>query len=131
VSKIKAQQNSPAWAELNPRVRQSHDMQIKAFEKQLDDMIGQKLALKTGVACPATIEHLMRFYNLVMVWLIKSVAGNAQKVDYSRVARGDISGLNLFPLSADVPMQFATLPEWIIEDICDFYLYILKYYRLT
>ncbi|KAH9246449.1 hypothetical protein BASA81_016009 [Batrachochytrium salamandrivorans] len=35
-------------------------------------------------------------------------------------------GPQLFPLPATPPVEFSVLPEWIIEDICEFYLFILK-----
>ena len=34
--------------------------------------------------------------------------------------------LQLFPLKEQSP-HFTALPEWIIDDICDFYLFVMRY----
>src|SRR4051812_14077334 len=35
--------------------------------------------------------------------------------------------LPLFPLPTNQSMIFATLPEWIIDDICEFYIFLMRY----
>lgn len=124
--RVKEMQTTPAWQTMDPRSRVMHEAQLKAYVKQLDDMIGQKLAMQTGLFCQSTLEHMMRFYNLVMVWLIKTASGFQGKVDFAQVARGNVMSLSLFPLPSPPPMQFSTLPEWIIEDICEFYIFVAK-----
>ncbi|KAJ3082921.1 hypothetical protein HDU99_001175 [Rhizoclosmatium hyalinum] len=40
---------------------------------------------------------------------------------------GNFQGVNVIPFPAEVPSLFATLPEWIFEDIVEFYLFICRF----
>ncbi|KND04737.1 hypothetical protein, variant [Spizellomyces punctatus DAOM BR117] len=136
VEKMKAERDSGAWP--GP-ARMLNEEMLKRFQKQLDKLIGYKLAMDTALRNRVAIEHSLRFYDLVMMWLLRStVIGSPQvhyplttkagdSVDWGRVARGDLMGLPLLGLSGDAPLSFGTLPEWIIEDICEFYLFIVRY----
>jgi ubiquitin conjugation factor E4 B len=123
---LKTSRDSQDWSQQDARVKHAHEAQIKTYEKQLDVMIGQKLVMECGLLDKNTLEHLGRFYNLVIVWLIKNASGIKGKFDFAGLVRGNYSNVNLFPLDSLIPMCFATLPEWIIDDICDFYLFIVR-----
>ncbi|KAI9209353.1 ubiquitin elongating factor core-domain-containing protein [Polychytrium aggregatum] len=109
---------------------------FKRYLVQLDTYIGYKLAMDVALLDPIEIEHSLRFFNLVIVWLIRiivvgigAIHANGSKPDsiqWDRVIRGDLQGLPLFPLPAEAPKLFTTLPEWIIEDICDYYLFVCR-----
>lgn len=127
VMQCRETQSTPAWQASEPRQRFAHEMQFKHYEAKLDSLIGQKLLTEAVVFDRQMLQQTLRFYGLVMVWILKCASGNTDKsVSYDLVSQGDIRGLKLFPLSEFPPMEFATLPEWIIEDICDFYLFIAK-----
>lgn len=129
VNRMRQQQTSSSWAQQDPRILNSYNAQLKTFEKQLDELIGQKLAMHTGLLGRSTLDYVMRFYNLVIILLIKSASGCQKKLDFASVVRGSVDNndIPLFPLPCNIPMNFATLPEWIIEDICEFFLFIARY----
>jgi ubiquitin conjugation factor E4 B len=86
----------------------------------------------------AGLEHSLQFYNLVMMWLLRVVLlgckalpapakpGGPDPLQWDLVARGAIAGLPLVPLPETVPSVFATLPEWIVEDVIEFYLFVCR-----
>ncbi|RKO87198.1 ubiquitin elongating factor core-domain-containing protein, partial [Blyttiomyces helicus] len=108
---------------------------LKDYQMHLEKWIGYRLALETTLLDNNVLEHSLRFYSLVMMWLIRcTVTGSAQvrypngpgadQVAWSRIARGETMGLPLFPLPEVPAKTFVMLPEWIVEDVCDFYLFI-------
>ncbi|KAI8591732.1 ubiquitin elongating factor core-domain-containing protein [Geranomyces variabilis] len=134
VSKLKAERDSGAWP---PQARVVNETMLKRFEVEYDKRISYKLATDTALRNWGDLQHSMKFYDLVMMWLLRctvldqpSVHHPASKsgdsVDWGRVARGDTQELPLSNLPLSPPMAFATLPEWIIEDICDFYIFVVR-----
>ncbi|KAI9096092.1 ubiquitin elongating factor core-domain-containing protein [Phlyctochytrium arcticum] len=134
IAGIKAERDSGAWA--GPRGMLNEEM-LKKFQKQLDKMIAYKLSFDVALKNKPALENSLRFYDLVMMWLIRcNVLGSANVhyptgktadgVDWNRVARGEMQDLNLNQIPEEVPVTFAVLPEWIIEDICEFYLFIVR-----
>jgi ubiquitin conjugation factor E4 B len=80
-------------------------------------MESNKLAMEAMVLDSEFLSHIMRFYNFVMSWMVRLV---------------DLKGKHPWetvslPLPKDVPEQFAMLPEWIVQDIVDFFTFLGKY----
>ncbi|KAJ3014704.1 hypothetical protein HKX48_004997 [Thoreauomyces humboldtii] len=135
VEKLKADRDA---ADPNPSTRLMSESMIKRFQTELDKHIGDKLAIDTALRSRPALETSFRFYDLVMMWLLRcavldqtSVRHPAAKagdtIDWGRVARGDTQDLPLASLPATPPLAFTILPEWIIEDICDLYLAATRY----
>ena len=123
VAKIKGMLDAAA----NPFARQTNEAYLKRFETQLDTMIAQKLAMEAGLLDKATLDHVLQFYSLVIVWILKLASGtNDKSINFSQVVRGLDHRVPLIPLP-NPSMEFITLPEWIIEDICELYLFIARY----
>ncbi|KAJ3414089.1 hypothetical protein HDV05_007123 [Chytridiales sp. JEL 0842] len=112
---------------------------LKRMMTQLDMAIAHKLLMDTPLLDRVGLEHSLGFYNLVMVWLLRVVmqgsgnlkapvkVGGPDGVQWDRVARGDLQGLPLVPLPEAVPSNFALLPEWIVEDVIEFYLFVCRF----
>lgn len=90
---------------------------IKRYEAQLDKMLTFRLSLESQIMDPIILNHSFQFYNLVMSWLLRMVdPANA----YPR------SPIKL-PLPAKPSDAFAILPEYIIEDIVEYFLFVLRH----
>ncbi|KAJ3033823.1 hypothetical protein HDV00_005788 [Rhizophlyctis rosea] len=138
VKRMRAERDSGRWA--GP-AGSMQEMIFKRFQAQLDKMVADRLAMEAALMDPAVVEHSMRFYGLVMMFLVRCASLGQEAVKYpppggkavpdavqwGRVARGDTTGINLVPLPQDAPATFSNLPEWIVDDICEFYLFICRY----
>ncbi|KAJ3088787.1 hypothetical protein HK102_007908 [Quaeritorhiza haematococci] len=119
-----------------------NEQMFKRYQTQLDASIAAKLAMDVVLLDKESMIHSLRFYNLAVMWLIRTVMVGAGVIEHSpakktgdgipwdRLARGEAEGLPLFPLPEEVSKLFATIPEWIVEDICEYYLFVCRY-KLT
>jgi ubiquitin conjugation factor E4 B len=126
------------WDSLNPVVRASHEQGLNRFLEEYDKLLGVRIAMEGAIMDSVMLEQSVRFYNLVMMWLIKCATGAPGNIQYNRLAQGESFGyeisvanifdsLQMFPFPVDNSEIFKTLPEWIIDDICDFYTFIMRY----
>ncbi|KAF9327784.1 hypothetical protein BGZ91_001308 [Linnemannia elongata] len=90
---------------------------IKRYEAQLDKMITFRLSLESQILDPIILGHSFQFYNLVMVWLLRLV-DPAQAYPRSPIK---------LPLPARPSDDFAILPEYIFEDIVEFFIFVLRH----
>lgn len=79
-------------------------------------MTQQKLAYETMLLDPEFLSQIMQFYNLVMAWLVRMV-------DQKHLHPWDTVQL---PLPDSIPENFSMLPEWIIEDIVEYFIFLGK-----
>ncbi|KAI8854644.1 ubiquitin elongating factor core-domain-containing protein [Chytridium lagenaria] len=86
---------------------------LKRLQAQLDLAISHKLLMDANLMDRNTIDQSLRFYNFVIIWLL-------------RLASKGTKGFG----GPDGPfwksISFATLPEWIVDDIAEFFLFILR-----
>ncbi|KAF9128678.1 hypothetical protein BGW39_004850 [Mortierella sp. 14UC] len=90
---------------------------IQRYEAQLDKMITFRLSLESQILDPIILGHSFQFYNLVMVWLLRLV-DPAQAYPRSPIK---------LPLPARPSDDFAILPEYIFEDIVEFFIFVLRH----
>ncbi|KAG0049750.1 hypothetical protein BGZ83_005433 [Gryganskiella cystojenkinii] len=90
---------------------------IKRYETQLDKMLTFKLSMQSQILDPIILGHSFRFYNLVMVWLLRLV-DETQSYPQRPIK---------LPLPAKPSSDFAVLPEFVIEDIVEFFLFVLRH----
>ncbi|KAF9951757.1 hypothetical protein BGZ72_006781 [Mortierella alpina] len=90
---------------------------IKRYEAQLEKMITFKLSLESQILDPIILGHSFQFYNLVMVWLLRLV-DPAQAYPRKPIE---------LPLPVRPSDDFAILPEYIVEDIVEFFLFVLRH----
>ncbi|KAJ3193063.1 hypothetical protein HK101_005502 [Irineochytrium annulatum] len=126
MERFKAERDSGAWETLNPMQKATNEQQLRRLQTELDTYIGYRLLIETNVLDNAGIDQTLRFYNLVIVWLLKVAAGK-DGIAWDRLMRGDAQGVQLFPLPEEVNKAYATLPEWILEDIFEFNLFVVRY----
>ncbi|KAJ3028979.1 UNVERIFIED_CONTAM: hypothetical protein HDU68_000419 [Siphonaria sp. JEL0065] len=129
VMRMKQERDSGGWASAPDRAMK--EFTLKRYQTQMDAWIAHRLVMATSLLDKVTVDQIMRFYNLVMMWLIRVIlVGSGKNVDglnWAQLARGNYQGLEVIPFPAQVPATFATLPEWIFEDIVEFYLFILRF----
>lgn len=75
-----------------------------------------KFAYESMLMDEEYLSETMRFYNLVMSWMIRTVDPKHQH-PWTMIT---------LPLPKDVPEDFAMLPEWIIEDVVEFFIFLGK-----
>jgi ubiquitin conjugation factor E4 B len=80
-------------------------------------MEAHKMAMEAMLFDSEFLSHIMRFYNFVMTLMVRLVDPKARH-PWDPVS---------LPLPRDVPDQFAMLPEWIVQDIVDFFIFLGKY----
>jgi ubiquitin conjugation factor E4 B len=114
------------WLSLDEATRTANEQGLARLQGELDSLIGYKLAMETGLMDADYIMKIGKFYNVVMGWLLKvAIADRTTSVRWSPVTKGISSPFPLFPITTSP--EFQVLPEFIIEDICDFFLFALRY----
>lgn len=83
-------------------------------------MEAHKVAMEAMLFDAEFLSHIMRFYNFVMTWMVRLVDPKTKH---------PLESVSL-PLPKDVPDQFAMLPEWIVQDIVDFFIFLGKYVKV-
>jgi len=92
-------------------------LMIKRYEVQLEKMATYRFSMESQILDPIILGHSFQFYNLVMVWLLRLV-DPAHAYPRSPIK---------LPLPEQAPENFAVLPEYIIEDIVEFFLFVLRH----
>ncbi|KAI8373503.1 ubiquitin elongating factor core-domain-containing protein [Choanephora cucurbitarum] len=93
------------------------DFVAKRMKAKLEQMTAYRLAYEAMLLDSSFLSETLRFYDLVMAWLIRLVDPN-HKHPWEKVS---------LPLPSQVPDAFAMLPEWIVEDIVELFIFIGKY----
>lgn len=83
------------------------------WKSQVQRLQKSKLCADAGVLDQTMLVRVLRFYTQLSQFLL-------------RAADPKYQGSEL-PLKAEVPMQFSALPEYYLEDIADFLLFVLQY----
>ncbi|KAI8580706.1 hypothetical protein K450DRAFT_235570 [Umbelopsis ramanniana AG] len=89
---------------------------LQRGKNKLTSMESNKLAMEAMVLDKDFLSHTMRFYNFVMSWMVRLVDPKG-KHPWETVS---------LPLPKDVPVPFSMLPEWIVQDIVDFFVFLGK-----
>ena len=89
---------------------------MQRMKSRLEAMASHKLAYEAMLMDTDYLSQSMRFFNLVMAWLIRMV-DPAKQHPWKTVK---------LPLPDDVPEPFAMQPEWIVEDIVEFFIFLGK-----
>ncbi|KAI8332411.1 ubiquitin elongating factor core-domain-containing protein [Chlamydoabsidia padenii] len=111
----KAQEDAARTANTSQGMIQ--DYVAKQLKKNFEKMTQQKLAYETMLLDPEFLSQIMQFYNLAMAWLVRMV-------DQKHRHPWDTIQL---PLPEQIPENFSMLPEWIVEDIVEYFIFLGKY----
>ncbi|ORX56341.1 hypothetical protein DM01DRAFT_1334813 [Hesseltinella vesiculosa] len=90
---------------------------ITQLKNKLERLTKFKLVYETMVLNPLLLDQMMNFYNLLMAWVLRLV-DPTHKYPFEPMP---------LPLPEHVPDDFAALPEFIISDITEFFLFLGKY----
>ncbi|KAI9138821.1 ubiquitin elongating factor core-domain-containing protein [Paraphysoderma sedebokerense] len=113
--KMKAQKAS--WAGVSSPQQAMNEALLARVKTQVEAMASRKFCLDSQLLDEKLLNDVMRFYNLVVTVLIRLITKD-HGVDYPK----DKSKLVL-PL----PSSFKMLPEWVLEDVVEFWLFLLRY----
>ncbi|XP_076874584.1 ubiquitin conjugation factor E4 B isoform X3 [Brachyhypopomus gauderio] len=90
-----------------------HREMLKRCKTQLKKLVRSKACSDAGLLDESLLRRCLQFYGMV-IQLILRMADPA----YPNIA---------LPLSPDIPRSFAALPEFYIEDVAEFLLFIVQY----
>lgn len=101
----------PIWSKL-PNAARNKEL-LKKWKSQVQRLNKSKLCADAAVLDESLLRRCLQFYEVHSDYMLK-------------VADPKSSGVTL-PLPTDVPMQFAALPDFYIEDLAEFLQFILQY----
>ncbi|XP_063409618.1 ubiquitin conjugation factor E4 B-like [Mytilus trossulus] len=101
----------PIWSKL-PNAARNKEL-LKKWKSQVQRLNKSKLCADAAVLDESLLRRCLQFYEVHSDYMLK-------------VADPKSSGVTL-PLPSDVPMQFAALPDFYIEDLAEFLQFILQY----
>lgn len=84
---------------------------LRQLQAAVDNLQGARLAIDTVLGDPDFAGEVTSLYRLLAAWLLRLVSP---------------SGLPTLPLPAEVPMEWATLPEWFLEDMAEWLLLLTR-----
>ncbi|KAI8604217.1 ubiquitin elongating factor core-domain-containing protein [Dissophora ornata] len=103
--------------ETSGQISAENSLLIKRYETRLETMLTFRLSLESQIMDPIILNHSFQFYNLAMAWLLRMV-DPAQSYPRSPIK---------LPLPEKPADNFAVLPEYIIEDIVEYFLFVLRH----
>jgi ubiquitin conjugation factor E4 B len=86
---------------------------LQRIRALVDSAQATRLCMETVIGDPDLISEVLAFYRLLAAWLLRLVSP---------------SGLPELPLPDAVPMEWATLPEWFVEDLAEYCLLVTRMY---
>ncbi|ORZ40231.1 ubiquitin elongating factor core-domain-containing protein [Catenaria anguillulae PL171] len=95
---------------------------VKMLTQQVDGMIACRYSMDAQLQDPELIDSAVRLYNLTAAWVLK-VLVEANGVGYPYRQPLEL------PLKVESNV-FKHLPEHVVEDVIDFFLYIMRFDRL-
>ncbi|CAG8498568.1 35_t:CDS:10 [Funneliformis mosseae] len=107
--------DQPNWA--GTPAAAINEVLLKRCKDQLDKWASHKIAYDSQLLDPESLSHSLQFYNLVINWVLRIVDPTGQH------PKKQIS----LPLPPTPPKEFIMLPEFIIEDVTEFFLFISRY----
>nr|CAG8451270.1 10049_t:CDS:10 [Entrophospora candida] len=90
---------------------------LKRCKEQLEEWASHKFVYDSQLLNSFALSHSFQFYNLVMNWVLRIV--DPEKKHPQKQIQ--------LPLPPNPPEKFTMLPEYIIEDITEFFLFVSKY----
>ncbi|KAG1822730.1 ubiquitin elongating factor core-domain-containing protein [Suillus subaureus] len=90
---------------------------IDNAKNEMSKIQSQQLAYRVQLLDPELVFRYIGFTNFASTWLIRSV--DPQGAHPNPVVE--------LPLPKDVPMTFRVLPEFIIEDVVEFFLFVVRH----
>ncbi|KAI0712081.1 ubiquitin elongating factor core-domain-containing protein [Earliella scabrosa] len=111
---LDAIQNDQSWRGTPFQART--EATLNAGKAEQDKIYAAQLAYETQLAEPELVFRSISFANLVSTWLIRHVDPRAKHPNPT---------VDL-PLPKEVPTSFRVLPEYLIEDVIEYYLFVIR-----
>ncbi|KAI1793388.1 ubiquitin elongating factor core-domain-containing protein [Ganoderma leucocontextum] len=89
---------------------------INAGKAEQDKLYAAQLTYETQLADPELVFRSISFANIVSTWLIRQVDPRKKHPN----------PLIELPLSKDVPMSWRVLPEYLVEDVIEYHLFVIR-----
>ncbi|KAJ2793149.1 Ubiquitin conjugation factor E4, partial [Coemansia furcata] len=101
---------------LPPAQRATLPIAVQRWNAQLVDMKREKIALEAQVLDPRRLSNILVFYRFAMCFLLRMVDAHAAfpHAPFAMPAEGD----------AEIPDAWAMLPQFIVEDIVEFIVFL-------
>ncbi|KAJ3199319.1 hypothetical protein HDU67_002909, partial [Dinochytrium kinnereticum] len=132
INRLRAERDSGVWNTAPDRQLMGAPL-LKRMQAQMDIVIAHKLLMDANLMDSTTIDQSLRFYNFAMIWLLRLATkgtGQFSAPDgqfWRTISLGSNQEHFLLPLPKKVDETYATLPEWIIDDVAEFFLFICRY----
>ncbi|CAG8676292.1 43969_t:CDS:10 [Gigaspora margarita] len=104
--------DQPNWAG-TPMAARNEEL-LAHCKTQLEKYASHRIAYETQLLDQVYLDHSLKFYNLVMNWMLRIVDPTGKHPEKQ---------IQL-PLPPTPPETFAMLPEYIFEDVAEIFLYI-------
>ncbi|EXX53635.1 hypothetical protein RhiirA5_349834 [Rhizophagus irregularis] len=111
--RLKADQ--PKWA--GTPAETFNNALLERCKDQLEKWAVHKISYESQLLDPTSLSRTLQFYNLVINWVLRIVDPTGQH---------PIKQISL-PLPPTPPEEFIMLPEFVIEDITEFFSFISRY----
>jgi len=110
------EKSEPSWSGL-PMARRNRDL-VKRWKSQVTRLQKSKLCTEAALFDMSFLNRCVIFYSSVARFLVNTVT------------QSNTHG-SFLPLPDEVPMVFSALPDYFLEDIADFFLFVIQYNPLT
>lgn len=100
------------------------ERRLEQMKSDLEESQVRHVLFDCALREPRLISEALRYYRLVAVWLMRIVATNG---DYEKGNGFMFSQVAADQFPESCPAAFATLPEYIVEDLVEFMLYVSRY----
>ncbi|KAF0531124.1 Ubiquitin conjugation factor E4 [Gigaspora margarita] len=107
--------DQPNWAG-TPMAARNEEL-LAHCKTQLEKYASHRIAYETQLLDQVYLDHSLKFYNLVMNWMLRIVDPTGKHPEKQ---------IQL-PLPPTPPETFAMLPEYIFEDVAEIFLFVAKY----
>lgn len=110
------------WMQLPDRAR--YERRLEEMKSELDQATAHTFQFDCALRDPRLISEAMQYYRLVAVWLMRIIATNGQ---YEEGHGFMFTQIAMDKIPEACPVAFGCLPEYIVEDMVEFILYISRY----
>ena len=104
--------------------RERYERKHEEMTAEIERALERNLQFDCALRDPRLISEAMQYYRLVAVWLMRIVATNG---DYEAGNGFTFAQITMDKFPQTCPVAFGCLPEYVIEDLVEFILYISRY----
>ena len=117
-----------------------YSLLVEHTQADQDKLLGIQLAYRAQLADPELVFRSISFVNFVSTWIIRFVDPKrthpnplVEFVTHLRASRMTVqltSHIFRLPLPQEVPLEFRMQPEFILEDVIDYHVFLMRYVLL-